>query len=91
MSTVLAWSTTAALIVLACAMVCATYRILLGPRAQDRVVGFDSLYVSAMQLLLVFGIRSGSAVYFEAALVIALLGFVEYGRARQIPASGRGD
>ena len=57
-------------------MVCATLRILWGPRAQDRVVGFDSLYVNAMLLLLAFGIRSGSALYFEAALIVALLGFV---------------
>ena len=57
-------------------MACATFRILWGPRAQDRVVGFDSLYVNAMLLLLTFGIRSGSTLYFEAALIIALLGFV---------------
>jgi multicomponent K+:H+ antiporter subunit F len=50
--------------------------VLRGPRAQDRVVGFDSLYVNAMLLLLVFGIQSGTTLYFEAALVIALLGFV---------------
>ena len=76
MSMMLAWSVTAAQILLAVAMVCATVRILWGPRAQDRVVGFDSLYVNAMLLLLAFGIRSGSALYFEAALIVALLGFV---------------
>ena len=52
------------------------FRILRGPRAQDRVVGFDTLYVNAMLLLLVIGIRSGSTLYFEIALIIALLGFV---------------
>ena len=57
-------------------MGCAAFRILRGPRAQDRVVGFDTLYVNAMLLLLTFGIRSGSTLYFEAALIIALLGFV---------------
>jgi multicomponent K+:H+ antiporter subunit F len=63
-------------IMLASAMVVATYRIIRGPRAQDRVAGLDSAYVSGMLLLLTFGIRSGSTIYFEAALVIALLGFV---------------
>jgi multicomponent K+:H+ antiporter subunit F len=29
-----------------------------------------------MLLLLVFGMRTGSTLYFEAALVIALLGFI---------------
>jgi multicomponent K+:H+ antiporter subunit F len=76
MSMLLAWSVTAAQILLGCAMACAAFRILLGPRAQDRVVGFDTLYVNAMLLLLAFGIRTGSTFYFEAALIIALLGFV---------------
>ena len=76
MNALLAWSITGAQILLGLAMACATYRVLRGPRAQDRVVGFDSLYVNAMLLLLVFGIQSGTTLYFEAALVIALLGFV---------------
>jgi multicomponent K+:H+ antiporter subunit F len=73
---VLTWSVTAAQIFLGLAMGCAAFRILRGPRAQDRVVGFDTLYVNAMLLLLTFGIRSGNALYLEAALIIALLGFV---------------
>jgi multicomponent K+:H+ antiporter subunit F len=76
MSTFLAWSIGAAQIMLGLAIVCAMVRIILGPRAQDRVVGFDSLYVNAMLLLLAFGIQSGSTLYFEAALIVALLGFV---------------
>ena len=76
MTTVLDWSITAAQICLGLAMGCAAFRLLRGPRAQDRVVGFDSLYVNAMMLLLTFGILKGSTVYFEAALIIALLGFV---------------
>jgi multicomponent K+:H+ antiporter subunit F len=76
MSTALVWSVNVALVLLALAMGCGTFRILWGPRAQDRVVGFDSLYVSSMLLLLAFGIRSGRTFYFEAALMIALLGFV---------------
>jgi multicomponent K+:H+ antiporter subunit F len=73
---VLAWSLAAAQILLGLAMTCAAFRILRGPRAQDRVLGFDTLYVNAMLLLLTYGIRSGSALFFEVALVIALLGFV---------------
>jgi multicomponent K+:H+ antiporter subunit F len=40
------------------------------------VLGFDSLYVNAMLLVLSFGIQSGNILYFEAALMIAVLGFV---------------
>jgi multicomponent K+:H+ antiporter subunit F len=73
---VLTWSVALAQALLGMAMACAAFRLLVGPRAQDRVLGFDSLYVSGMLLLLTFGIRSGSTLYFEAALAIALLGFV---------------
>ncbi len=73
---VLTWSVAVAQVLLASAMLCATFRLLRGPRAQDRVLGFDSLYINAMLLLLTFGMRSGSTLYFEAAMVIALLGFV---------------
>lgn len=76
MNVILGWSMTAAQCLFSLAMACASFRVLWGPRAQDRVVGFDSLYVSSMLLLLTFGIRSGSTLYFEAALIIALLGFV---------------
>jgi len=76
MSAMLAWSVTGAQVLLGAAMACATLRIFRGPRAQDRVLGFDSLYVNAMLLLLVFGMGSGSTLYFEAALMVALLGFV---------------
>ncbi len=66
----------AAQVMLALAMACAGWRMLRGPRAQDRVLGLDTLYINAMLLLLVFGIRSGRTLYFEAALVIALVGFI---------------
>ncbi len=72
----LTWSIGIAQVMLTLAMACAAVRMLRGPRAQDRVLGLDTLYLNAMLLLLTFGIRSGSTFYFEAALVIALLGFV---------------
>lgn len=75
-ATILSWSLLAALVLLGLAMVVASFRMLRGPRAQDRIVAFDAFYVNAMLLLLVFGMRTGSTLYFEAALVIALLGFV---------------
>ncbi len=59
-----------------CSHGCAVYRLLVGPRAQDRILATDALYLDALLLLLTFGIRTGSIIYFEAALIIALLGFV---------------
>ena len=61
---------------LALAMTCALYRLLRGPRAQDRVLALDTLYVNAMLLVVTFGIRESSGLYFEAALVIGIMGFV---------------
>lgn len=75
-ATILSCSLLAALVLLGLAMVVASVRMMRGPRAQDRIVAFDAFYVNAMLLLLVFGMRTGSTLYFEAALVIALLGFV---------------
>ena len=75
-SAIFVWSLTLAEIILAAAMVCSSYRVVSGPRAQDRVVGLDSLYINGMLLKLVFGSHSGRTLYFEAALIIAILGFV---------------
>lgn len=62
-------------LVLVVAMGIAVLRIVRGPRAQDRVLALDALYVNAMLLLLAIGIRTGSMLYMEAGLIIALLGF----------------
>ena len=67
---------TAAQVLLGLAMLFAVARLLIGPRAQDRVLALDTLYVNGMLLVLTFGIRTGTALYFEAALVIGMLGFV---------------
>src|SRR3546814_9323249 len=74
-ATILVWALVVAQVFLTVAMGCAAYRLLIGPRAQDRILGLDTLYINAMLLLLTFGIRTGSTLYFEVALVMALLGF----------------
>jgi multicomponent K+:H+ antiporter subunit F len=53
----------------------AILRMVRGPRAQDRVLALDALYIDGMLLLLTIGIRTGSLLYVEAGLIIALLGF----------------
>ena len=73
---ILLWSVTVAQAMLVAAMGCNTYRLIRGPRAQDRVLCLDAMYASAMLLVLTFGIRTGTMLYFEAALVIAVIGFV---------------
>ena len=50
----------AAQVLLGLAMACATVRLLRGPRAQDRVLALDALYVNAMLLMLTHGMREAS-------------------------------
>lgn len=66
----------AAQILIGLGVVCAAIRLMLGPRAQDRVLAMDTLYVNAMLLILTHGLRTGNPFVFESALVIAVLGFV---------------
>lgn len=58
------------------AMLLSLYRLLRGPDAVDRVLALDTLYVNAVALLVLFGIWLGSTINFEAALLIAVLGFI---------------
>ena len=58
------------------AMVLCALRLMKGPAAQDRMLALDTLWMCTMLLALVLGIRHGTRIYFEAALLIALVGFV---------------
>ncbi len=58
------------------AIVSATIRLFRGPSAQDRVMALDTMYLCAMLLALTLGMRFGNPLYFEVALLIALVGFV---------------
>ncbi len=58
------------------AMLFCTIRLLIGPAAHDRILALDTLWMCSMLLALILGMRFGSQIYFEAALLIAVLGFV---------------
>lgn len=75
MSNVLAFAMLFAFGCVIVAMVFCTVRLLLGPSAQDRVLALDTLWMCAMLLALVLGIRHGSQIYFDVAMLIALVGF----------------
>ena len=74
--TFLVWSLAIAELLFVLAMAFSVLQMLRGASAQNRVLALDAFYVAAMGLILTFGIQTGDTVYFEAALVIALLGFV---------------
>ena len=52
------------------------WRLIRGPSLPDRILALDTLYVNTIALLVLLGIHLASALYFEAALLIALMGFV---------------
>ncbi|MFM7848946.1 MAG: K+/H+ antiporter subunit F [Rubrivivax sp.] len=58
------------------AMLLCGWRLLRGPTLPDRVLALDTLYVNVVAFVVLLGIRQGTGLYFEAALLIALLGFV---------------
>ncbi len=51
-------------------------RLLKGPDLPDRILALDTLYINAIALLVLLGVYFQSALYFEAALLIAVMGFV---------------
>lgn len=61
---------------LALALLLTTWRLIIGPDATDRILALDTLYVNTVALIMVLGIAYGTTHQFEAALLIALLGFV---------------
>ncbi|MCE2949402.1 MAG: K+/H+ antiporter subunit F [bacterium] len=50
-------------------------RVLRGPTLPDRIVALDALYVNAIALIILLGISEADQIHFEAAILIALLGF----------------
>lgn len=63
-------------IMLALAVALVACRLAVGPSLPDRILALDSLYVNTVAVAVLNGIRYDSFAYFEAALLIALMGFV---------------
>ena len=67
---------TIAIVMLVAAMGCNLWRLFLGPDPTDRILALDTLYINAVALLVLTGIAYGEEFFYEAAILIALLGFV---------------
>lgn len=57
------------------ALAIAALRLLKGPEATDRVLALDTMYINVVAIIVLLGIRHGTGLFFEAALLVALLGF----------------
>lgn len=65
-----------ALVMVGLAIALNLWRLVLGPTAPDRILALDTLTINAIALVLMLGIALGSSLYFEAALILAMMGFV---------------
>ena len=65
-----------AMVLLGVALLLNTWRLYRGPDATDRILALATLYINAAAAIVLYGIHIGRAEFFEAALLIALLGFV---------------
>ncbi|MDH7454019.1 K+/H+ antiporter subunit F [Luteimonas composti] len=64
-----------AMVVVGCAMLLALWRLVRGPTAPDRILALDTLYVATIAEVVLLGMLDETEVYFEIALIIAMLGF----------------
>ncbi|MBY6134979.1 K+/H+ antiporter subunit F [Leisingera sp. XS_AS12] len=52
------------------------WKIVTAPDVADRILALDTMFINAIALMVLYGLALGSAIFFEAAMIIAMLGFV---------------
>ena len=52
------------------------WRLIVGPSVPDRILALDTMFINTIALIILYGMSMGTDLYFEAALLIAMLGFV---------------
>lgn len=65
-----------AMLLMSIAIALNLWRLVIGPSLPDRILALDTMYVNTIALLVLFGIYQSSMLYFEAALLIAVMSFV---------------
>ena len=67
---------TIAFVALAAGQVLSMIRLVLGPTSGDRILALDTMVINALGIIVALGIHQGVQIYFEVALLVAMLGFV---------------
>lgn len=65
-----------AFVIVAVSQIMAMVRLWIGPNSGDRILALDTMVINAIGLIILLGIYQGTRIYFEATLIIAMLGFV---------------
>ncbi len=72
----LSWALDVAIVVVAIAVLLCSWRLLRGPELPDRILALDTLYMGLVALIILLDIRFDTELLFEAALIVAMMGFV---------------
>ncbi|MDX1319315.1 MAG: K+/H+ antiporter subunit F [Oceanospirillum sp.] len=72
----LEWAVIIVAVLICIALFLNLWRLIQGPSLQDRILALDTMYINSIALIILYGIHMGTGLYFEAALLIAMLGFV---------------
>ncbi|WP_334154551.1 K+/H+ antiporter subunit F [Tepidimonas sp.] len=75
-SPLLLWALNIGLVVVALSVLLCSWRLLRGPELPDRILALDTLYMGMVALIILLDIRFDTELLFEAALTVAMLGFV---------------
>ncbi len=70
------YAITAAITMVCLAMALNLWRLARGPHVVDRILALDTLSINAIALILLFGLQLGTSLFFDAALLLAMMGFV---------------
>lgn len=73
MLTIATW---VALVMVSAAIILTAWRLWRGPDIADRIIALDTLTINAIALVLLADLALDTIVYFEAALLLAMMGFV---------------
>ena len=65
-----------ALAMVSVAVMLCLWRLVCGPSLPDRVLALDTLFINIIAVLVLLGIQIDGDIYFEAAILIAMFGFV---------------
>ncbi len=64
------------LLAVSAALLMNLYRLVVGPSVLDRVLAVDTMVVNTIALIILYGIRESTTLYFEAALLLAMFSFI---------------
>lgn len=76
MSPFLWWSLNIGIVIVAASVLLCSWRLLRGPELPDRILALDTLYMGMVALVILLDIRFDTELLFEAALIVAMMGFV---------------